>query len=76
MEYTTENKSGDSRYQLVGCVAMRNPDGSFCPSMPLYRDTSEDFAELEDDEIDSLPWDELVKFFDQKYKEYLEVSGK
>lgn len=75
MEYTTENKSNDSRYQLVGCMAMRNPDGSFCPSVPLYRDTSAEFAALEDDEIDNLPWDELVDLFDKKYKEYLEVSG-
>lgn len=75
MDYTTENKSNDSRYQLVGCIAMRNPDGSFCPSMPLYRDTSNELDELDDDDIDRLTWDDLIKLFDEKYKEYLEVSG-
>ena len=76
MAYTTENKSEDNRYQLVGCMALRNPDGSFQPSVPLYRDVSDEFEELEDDEIDRLPWDDLIKLFDRKYKEYLEVTKK
>lgn len=45
---------------LAGFAALREPDGTFCPSVPLYRDL--DGAA---DETDGLPWDALMAYFDE-----------
>ena len=44
---------------LAGFVALREPDGQFCPSVPVYRDMDD-----VKDETDGLPWDELIAYFD------------
>ncbi len=45
---------------LAGFVALREPDGQFCPSVPVYRDMDD-----VKDETDGLPWDELIAYFDE-----------
>lgn len=45
---------------LAGFAALREPDGTFCPTVPLYRDM--DGAA---DETDGLPWDALMAYFDE-----------
>lgn len=45
---------------LAGFAALREPDGRFAPSVPLYRDM--DGAA---DETDGLPWDALMAYFDE-----------
>lgn len=48
---------------LAGFAAMREPDGRFAPSVPLYRDMDD-----VKDETDGLPWDELIAYFDELVK--------
>lgn len=48
---------------LAGFVALREPDGQFCPSVPVYRDMDD-----VKDETDGLPWDELIAYFDELVK--------
>ena len=48
---------------LAGFVALREPDGQFCPSVPVYRDMDD-----VKDEMDGLPWDELIAYFDELVK--------
>lgn len=48
---------------LAGFVALREPDGQFCPSVPVYRDMDD-----VKDETDGLPWDELITYFDELVK--------
>ena len=48
---------------LAGFVALREPDGQFCPSVPVYRDMDD-----VEDETDGLPWDELIAYFDELVK--------
>lgn len=48
---------------LAGFVALREPDGRFCPSVPVYRDMDD-----AKDETDGLPWDELIAYFDELVK--------
>lgn len=48
---------------LAGFVAMREQDGQFCPSVPVYRDMDD-----VKDETDGLPWDELIAYFDELVK--------
>lgn len=48
---------------LAGFVALREPDGQFCPSVPVYRDMDD-----VKDETDGLPWDELIDYFDELVK--------
>lgn len=45
---------------LAGFAALREPDGQFCPSVPVYRDMDD-----VKDETDGLPWDELIAYFDE-----------
>ncbi len=49
---------------LAGFAALREPDGRFAPSVPLYRDM--DGAA---DETDGLPWDALEEYFDALVRE-------
>ena len=60
---------------LAGFAALRNPDGSFCPSVPLYRETKEAA-----DETAGMSWEELERYFDrlvleQLYKQRVESEG-
>ena len=48
---------------LAGFIALREPDGQFCPSVPVYRDMDD-----VKDETDGLPWDELIAYFDELVK--------
>lgn len=48
---------------LAGFIALREPDGQFCPSVPVYRDMGD-----VKDETDGLPWDELIAYFDELVK--------
>ena len=48
---------------LAGFAALREPDGRFAPSVPLYRD-----MDGATDETDGLPWDELIAYFDELVK--------
>ena len=48
---------------LAGFVALREPDGQFCPSVPVYRDMDD-----VKDEMDGMPWDELIAYFDELVK--------
>ena len=48
---------------LAGFVALREPGGQFCPSVPVYRDMDD-----VKDETDGLPWDELIAYFDELVK--------
>lgn len=48
---------------LAGFVALRETDGQFCPSVPVYRDMDD-----VKDETDGLPWDELIAYFDELVK--------
>ena len=48
---------------LAGFVALREPDGQFCPSVPVYRDMDD-----VKDETAGLPWDELIAYFDELVK--------
>ena len=48
---------------LAGFVALREPDGQFCPSVPVYRDMDDVKYET-----DGLPWDELIAYFDELVK--------
>ena len=48
---------------LAGFVALREPDGQFCPSVPVYRDMDD-----VKDETDGLPWGELIAYFDELVK--------
>jgi len=48
---------------LAGFVALREPDGKFCQSVPVYRDMDD-----VKDETDGLPWDELIAYFDELVK--------
>ena len=45
---------------LAGFAALREPDGRFAPSVPLYRDMNS-----ATDETDGLPWDDLMAYFDE-----------
>ena len=45
---------------LAGFAALREPDGRFAPSVPLYRD-----MDGATDETDGLPWDDLMAYFDE-----------
>ena len=45
---------------LAGFAALREPDGRFAPSVPLYRD-----LDGEADETDGLPWDDIIAYFDE-----------
>lgn len=45
---------------LAGFAALREPDGTFCPSVPLYRE-----VDGATDETDGLPWDALMAYFDE-----------
>lgn len=45
---------------LAGFAALREPDGRFAPSVPLYREMSG-----ATDETDGLPWDALMTYFDE-----------
>lgn len=45
---------------LAGFAALREPDGRFAPSVPLYRD-----LDGATDETDGLPWDALMEYFDE-----------
>ena len=45
---------------LAGFAALREPDGRFAPSVPLYRD-----LDSVADETDGLPWDDLMAYFDE-----------
>ena len=45
---------------LAGFAALRDPDGRFAPSVPLYRD-----LDGATDETDGLPWDALMAYFDE-----------
>lgn len=49
---------------LAGFAALREPDGTFCPSVPLYREV--DGAK---DETDGLPWEALEEYFDALVRE-------
>lgn len=44
---------------LAGFAALREPDGRFAPSVPLYRD-----LDGATDETDGMPWDALMEYFD------------
>lgn len=48
---------------LAGFIALREPDGQFCPSVPVYRDMDD-----VKDETDGLPWDEMIAYFDELVK--------
>ena len=48
---------------LAGFVALREPDGQFCPSVPVYRDMDD-----VKDETDGLPYAELIAYFDELVK--------
>lgn len=48
---------------LAGFAALREQDGRFAPSVPLYRD-----MDGATDETDGLPWDELIAYFDELVK--------
>lgn len=48
------------KYTLVGFMATREPDGTFNPAIPLYRDES-----IEEDETDKMSWDDLMSYFDR-----------
>lgn len=48
---------------LAGFAAMREPDGRFAPSVPVYRDMDD-----VKDETDGLLWDELIAYFDELVK--------
>lgn len=48
---------------LAGFAALREPDGRFAPSVPLYRE-----VDGATDETDGLPWDELIAYFDELVK--------
>lgn len=48
---------------LAGFIALREPDGQFCHSVPVYRDMDD-----VKDETDGLPWDELIAYFDELVK--------
>lgn len=48
---------------LAGFIALREPDGQFCPSVPVYRDMDD-----VKDETDGLSWDELIAYFDELVK--------
>ena len=48
---------------LAGFIALREPDGQFCPSVPVYRDMDD-----VKDETDGLTWDELIAYFDELVK--------
>lgn len=48
---------------LAGFVALREPDGQFCPSVQVYRDMDD-----VKDETDGMPWDELIAYFDELVK--------
>lgn len=48
---------------LAGFIALREPDGQFCPSVPVYRDMDD-----VKDETDGLPLDELIAYFDELVK--------
>lgn len=54
----------------VGVVAYRDADGNFLPEEPIYRDSHE--AEAEDEYM----LERLAALFYEKYKEYLEKTGK
>lgn len=61
---------------LAGFAALRNPDGSFCPSVPLYKETTKEAA----DETAGMSWEELERYFDrlvleQLYKQRAESEG-
>ena len=58
---------------LAGFAALREPDGRFAPSVPLYRDL--DGAA---DETDGLPWDDLMEYFDElvRARAAMEKEGK
>ena len=64
-------------YVCVGFVATRNPDGSFNPSVPIFRDPEWDDVE---DELEDLTRDQLISLFDEmirereKVRETLEVG--
>ena len=45
---------------LAGFAALREPDGRFAPSVPLYRDMVG-----ATDETDGLPWDDIIAYFDE-----------
>lgn len=49
---------------LAGFAALREPEGSFCPSVPLYRE-----VDGATDETDGLPWDALEAYFDALVRE-------
>lgn len=48
---------------LAGFIELREPDGQFCPSVPVYRDMDD-----VKDETDGLPWDEMIAYFDELVK--------
>lgn len=54
----------------VGFTATRNPDGSFNPSVPLYRPAG---CGVED-EFDALTWEQLIKLFDSMVRERAKVK--
>lgn len=49
---------------LAGFAALREPDGRFAPSVPLYRE-----VDGATDETDGLPWDALEAYFDALVRE-------
>lgn len=55
----------------VGFTATRNPDGSFNPSVPLYRPA--ELGGVEDD-FDNLTWNQLIKLFDSMVREREKVK--
>lgn len=55
---------------LAGFAALREPDGTFCPSVPLYREV--DGAA---DETDGLPWAALEEYFDALVRERAARDG-
>lgn len=54
----------------VGFTATRNPDGSFNPSVPLYRVAGEDI----EDDFDNLTWTQLIDLFDEIVRERAKVT--
>ena len=49
---------------IAGFAALREQDGRFAPSVPLYRD-----MDGATDETDGLPWDDLMAYFDELVRE-------
>ena len=45
---------------LCGFMALRDPDGRFCPSVPVYKD-----IDMPQDEISGMKWDDIIRYFDE-----------